>query len=116
MHSQTLLTLLAPVFLAAGVHAECYKSGRKWDNTAPANDVVQDICNNNYVGGTFAYQQSKTNCHQQDSGTKYIFTVNYVGSATSITLDDAACRLGLRNEINACSQGGESTSGEWFFK
>jgi hypothetical protein len=118
MHYQTLLTLLVPAFLAAGVHAECYKSGRKWDNTAPANDVIQAICNGNDggVSGTFAYQQSKDNCHQQDGGLKYIFHIQYVGAASSITLDDAACRQGLRNEVNACSQGGESTSGDWFFK
>jgi hypothetical protein len=84
-------------------------------NTAPANDVVQNICTSSGVSGTFSFNQQKSTCHQQDSGTKYDFSVAYVGSADSVTLDDAACREGLRNEVNACGQGGSTTSGDWTF-
>jgi hypothetical protein len=115
MHYQIILTILAPALLA-GVQAECYKSGRAWDNTAPANDVVQDICNSNGVSGQFVFKETKTHCQQRDDGSHYIFTVGYLGDGSGVTLDDAACREGLRNEVNACAQGGETTSGDWFFK
>jgi hypothetical protein len=111
---QTILTFLTPALLS-GVQAGCFTSGTSWGNTAPANDVVQAICTSDGVSGTFSFRQAKSNCHQQHPGTKYDFTVGYVGSADSVTPDDAACKEGLRNEVNACGQGGSTTSGDWSF-
>jgi hypothetical protein len=114
MQLPTLIALFAPALLI-GVQAECFKSGTKWGNTAPANDVVQNICTSAGVSGQFNAGQTKQACHQQDGSTKYTFEVKYEGAGV-LSLSDADCRLGLRNEVNACAQGGASTSGDWFFK
>jgi hypothetical protein len=113
-HPQIILTLLAAA-LFAGVQAGCYNSGESWGNTGPANDAVQAICNSNNIAGSFSSGQTKSSCRKQGSNVQYNFEIKYNGGGSQ-TLSDTDCRYRLKNEVNGCGKGGQSTVGDWFYR
>ncbi|KAF2196212.1 hypothetical protein GQ43DRAFT_383816, partial [Delitschia confertaspora ATCC 74209] len=46
---------------------------------------------------------------------KYEYWVQWKGNG-GLTLNDADCKLRLKNEVNGCGYGGESTVADWYFR
>ncbi|KAF2021245.1 hypothetical protein BU24DRAFT_416902 [Aaosphaeria arxii CBS 175.79] len=114
MQFTTFLAVMAPII--ATVQAGCYSGGDSWGgDQGVANSVVDQICNGGGVSGSFQGGQTKYACRQLSGSKKGEFWVRWTGAGT-LSLNDGDCRLRLKNEINGCSNGGESTVAGWFFR
>jgi hypothetical protein len=133
MQFSTILAILAPLAAvqAAAIKASpalgrrgCYQSvgaGSQWfgDEASKnvARNIVDKICNAEGVSGWFVAGQKKTHCEPASDTTTFGFAVTWTGSeAPAGPLNDEDCKLRLKNEINGCDAGGESTTAGWTFK
>ena len=99
--------------------AGCYTSGDSWDaERGYAEQAVGELCNSGTKGGftetSFTSGQTKAICRSLKSGKKADFSIHWGGAGT-IDLADFDCDLRLKNEINGCQHGGDSTTADWRF-
>ncbi|KAK7187150.1 secreted protein [Paraphaeosphaeria sporulosa] len=97
--------------------AVCYSADAPWWGSFQdaANAAVDQHCNSGGVSGYFAQGQTKYFCIQHSALQKSEFWVQWKGKG-GLTLDDNDCKLRLKNEINGCKWGGESTIADWYFR
>lgn len=113
MQLSTLFAILAPAI--ATVQAGCYSGGDSWaPDQVQANNLLGELCNG--LSGNFNGGETKYGCRNAGSANKkFEFWVkNTANSALYLGHDD--CVLRLSNEINGCSNGGQSTTSGWNFK
>jgi hypothetical protein len=78
-----------------------------------ADAVVEKLCSND-LASYFDEGQTKYHCLQQ-SYYKIEFWVRWTGyGGLSLKSDD--CKKRLRDEIDGCTNGGESTVADWYFR
>lgn len=120
MHLSTLFAIIAPAFVT--VQAGCYSDRPpKWDSVPDginvANQLVDSICNSAGVSGSFS-STGETKYHCLNTGwdrIKFEFWVEWKGQGGT-ELDDGECKQRLKNEINGCQGGGQTTTAEWHFR
>ena len=115
MKLQILFAVLMPILVT--VQAGCYGglTGIGWPDRYGAHAFVDQICNSGGVSGYFNQGQTKYRCHQPGSAVKQEFWVGWRGRG-GLTLNDVDCKLRLKNEIEGCGFGGESTVADWYFR
>ncbi|KAH6884710.1 hypothetical protein BKA70DRAFT_1468346 [Coprinopsis sp. MPI-PUGE-AT-0042] len=90
------------------VQAGCYSGGESWSpDQVQANVELSGVCNN--ISGGFSSGQTKSACRNAGTPNKKLefFITNTAGGSLSVSHDECVFRLG--NEVNGCSNGGEST-------
>ncbi|KAH8585292.1 hypothetical protein B0O99DRAFT_696679 [Bisporella sp. PMI_857] len=118
MKIPTILAALSAILASKvqGVAATCYKSGDTWPNLETAYRFVAEACYNNggMFTGYYSPGQTKAMC-PRDGGIGLVFEVQNLNN-DGFDLGDDDCLLRLKNEILACSHGGESTVAGWRFR
>jgi hypothetical protein len=114
MHLHTIIAVLAPGIIT--VQAGCYSGGPTWyPDQGTANEFVYSICKSRGISGFFNQGQTKYRCRQMGSDKKFEFWVQWKGPG-GLTLHNQDCNMRLKNEINGCGNGGESTIADWYFR
>jgi len=117
---------LATVFALLGVgidsvSARCDNSGETWADAGAARWHVQRACRGfdrkkGAFQGVCRPGETKSLCVQHSGTQKYNFSVQNLNTGASFDLNDADCTLRLQNQIDECSQGGQSTIAGWQFR
>lgn len=114
------------IFLAIGsaafidqALAGCYSGGGSWGaERGYAEQAVDGLCNSASEGGftqtSFFSGQTKAICAPLTNEKKVDLSIHWGGTGT-VDLGDGDCNLRLKNEINGCENGGDSTIDNWRF-
>lgn len=97
------------------VQARCYTltTGDYGKSMVGADAMVDKLCEDN-LAGYFTESQTKYGC-VQGSKNKIGFWTGW-GGRGALSLNNEDCKMRLKNEINACTLGGESVVADWYFR
>ncbi|OAL42758.1 hypothetical protein IQ07DRAFT_553666 [Pyrenochaeta sp. DS3sAY3a] len=108
-------SLISIAHAVSMVQAGCYvaSTGLYGQSMKGADAAADDFCDDD-LAGYFTEGQTKYRCFQLPNN-KVEFWVGWTGSGgLSLKIDD--CKKRLKDEINECSFGGESTVADWYFR